>query len=146
MRQAIEGYASHGVRGISVWRDKLEACGVAEAATLLKGHDMTVTGLCRGGMFPASDRSGQQAAIDDNRRAIDDAAAINAKCLVLVAGGLPGTSKDIAGARAMVADGLGAILPHARAAGVPLAIEPLHPMYAADRACVNTMAHANDLC
>jgi len=146
LREAIEGYAAQGVTGIGIWRDKLAECGVAEAAGLLKDHAMTVTGLCRGGMFPASDKAGRQAAIDDNYRAIDDAAAIDAKCLVLVVGGLPQGSKDIAGARAMVADGIAAILPHARAAGVPLAIEPLHPMYAADRSCVNTMAHANDLC
>jgi len=146
LRQAIEGYAAQGITGIGIWRDKLGECGVAEAAVLLKDHAMTVTGLCRGGMFPASDKAGLQAAIDDNLRAIDDAAAIDAKCLVLVVGGLPDGSKDIAGARAMVADGIAAILPHARAAGVALAIEPLHPMYAADRCCVNTMAHANDLC
>ncbi len=146
LRQAIEGYARHGVCGIGIWRDKLAECGVGEAARMLADHGMTVTGLCRGGMFPAADASGIRAALDDNRRAIDDAAAIGARCLVLVVGGLPGSSKDIAGARAMVREGIAAILPHARAANMPLAIEPLHPMYAADRACVNTMAQANDLC
>ncbi len=146
LRQAVEGYARHGLRGIAVWRDKLAECGVAEAARILADHGMTVTGLCRGGMFPAADGAGIAAALDDNRRAIDDAAAIGARSLVLVVGGLPGGSKDIAGARETVRDGIAAILPHARAAGVPLAIEPLHPMYAADRACVNTMAQANDLC
>jgi sugar phosphate isomerase/epimerase len=84
--------------------------------------------------------------LDDNRRAVDEAAAIGAACLVLVVGGLAAGSKDIAGARAQVHDGIAALLPHARAAKMPLAIEPLHPMYAADRACVNTLAHANDLC
>jgi sugar phosphate isomerase/epimerase len=97
-------------------------------------------------MFPASDAAGRQAAIDDNRRAIDDAATIGAACLVLVAGGLPSASKDIAGARAQVRDGIGAVLDHARSSKVPLAIEPLHPAYAADRSCVNTLGHANDLC
>ncbi|VAW19151.1 Sugar phosphate isomerases/epimerase [hydrothermal vent metagenome] len=146
LRQAIEGYAGHGITGISIWRDKLAECGVAEAAAMVKDHGLTVTGLCRGGMFPATDAPGLARAIDDNRRAIDDAAALGAQCLVLVAGGLPGASRDIAGARAQVRDGIAAILPHARAAGVALAIEPLHPMYAADRACVNTMAQANELC
>ena len=146
LAEAIAGYAAHGVTGIGVWRDKLAQCGVAEAAAMLKDHGLTVTGLCRGGMFPAADGPGLAAAIDDNRRAIDEAAAIGAQCLVLVAGGLPGASKDLGRARAMVRDGIAAILPHARAAGVPLAIEPLHPMYAADRACVNTMAQANALC
>jgi sugar phosphate isomerase/epimerase len=146
LREAIEGYAGHGVRGIAVWRDKLAECGVSEAAGLLADHGMTVTGLCRGGMFPAADERGRQAAIDENRRAIDEAVAIDARCLVLVCGGLPEGSKDIAGARVMVRDGIAAILAHARAAGMPLAIEPLHPMYAADRACINTIAQANDLC
>ena len=146
LRQCIEGYAAQGVRGIAPWRDKLSECGVAEAARMLRDHGMTVTGLCRGGMFPALDTTGRQAAIDDNLRAIDEAAAIDARCLVLVVGGLPTGSRDLAGARAQVHDGIAAILEPARAAGVPLAIEPLHPMYAADRACVNTMAHANDLC
>ena len=86
------------------------------------------------------------AAIDDNRRAIDEAAALGADCLVLVVGGLPEGSRDIAAARDMVRDGIAAILPHARARGMPLAIEPLHPMYAADRACVNTLEQALDLC
>ena len=105
-----------------------------------------MTGLCRGGFFPAPDAAGRQAAIDDNRRAVDEAAALGADCLVLVVGGLPDGSRDIAAARAMVADGIAAVLPHAIAAKVPLAIEPLHPMYAADRACVNTLAQALDLC
>ena len=97
-------------------------------------------------MFTAADQAGRRAALDDNRRAIDEAASIGAKCLVLVAGGLPPGSKDLAGAHAQVRDGIAAVLPYARFAGVPLAIEPLHPMTAADRACVNTLAHANDLC
>lgn len=146
LRQCIEGCARHGVRALAPWRHKLADCGVAEAARLIAGHGMAVTGLCRGGMFPAPDAAGRQAAIDDNLRAVEEAAAIGARCLVLVVGGLPPGSKDIAGARAMVRDGVGAMLPAARAAGVPLAIEPLHPMYAADRACINTMAQAIDLC
>ncbi|HET8726503.1 MAG TPA: sugar phosphate isomerase/epimerase family protein [Alphaproteobacteria bacterium] len=146
LAQAIEGYAAQGVHGISVWRDKLAECGVKEAARMLADHGMTVTGLCRGGMFPAPTAAERRAAIDDNRRAIEEAAAIGAQCLVLVVGGLPKGSKDIAGARSMVLDGLYDIVEEARAARMPLAIEPLHPMYAADRACVNTMAQANDLC
>ncbi|MBL26667.1 MAG: endonuclease [Rhodospirillaceae bacterium] len=146
LAQAIEGFARQNVRGIAVWRDKLAECGVEEAATMLRDHGMTVTGLCRGGMFPAADAAGLQAALDNNKRAIEEAHAIDARCLVLVAGGLPEGSKDISGARRMVADGLAEILPFARSAGVPLAIEPLHPMYAADRCCVNTIGQANDLC
>jgi sugar phosphate isomerase/epimerase len=96
-------------------------------------------------MFPASTEELRQAAIDDNRRAIDEAAALNADCLVLVVGGLPGGSRDIAAARAMVRDGIAAVQEHARGSGVKLAIEPLHPMYAADRSCVNTLCQALDM-
>jgi sugar phosphate isomerase/epimerase len=146
LEQAIAGYANQGVRGIAIWRDKLAECGVPRAASALKAAGMTVTGLCRGGMFPAVDKAGRQAAIDDNKRAVDEAVGVGAQCLVLVVGGMAPGSKDIAGARSQVRDGIAAILPYARAAKMPLAIEPLHPMYAADRACVNTMKQANDLC
>ena len=106
----------------------------------------SVSGYCRGGLFTAGDAAGRRAAIEDNRRAIEEAAALGAGCLIVVAGGLPSGSKDLAGARAQIRDGMAAILPYARAAGVPLAIEPLHPMQAADRCAVNTLRHANDLC
>jgi sugar phosphate isomerase/epimerase len=146
LRAAIEGCARHGIPGIAPWREPLQALGVGEAARMIRDHGLTVTGLCRAGMFPAADDSGRRAAIDEVRRAIDEAAAIGAACLVILAGGLPGGSKDLAGARAQARDGLSAVLPHARAAGVPLALEPLHPMYAADRSCISTLAQANDLC
>ncbi len=146
LRDCIEGCVRHGIRGIAPWRDKLEDCGVKEAARMIADSGLVVTGLCRGGMFPAADEAGRRAALDDNRRAVDHAMEIGARCLVLVVGGLPPGSKDLRGARAQVRDGIGALLDHARPAGLPLAIEPLHPMYAADRACVNTMKHANDLC
>ena len=146
LREAIEGYARHGVRGICVWRNKLDEIGAVEAARMLADHGMSVTGFCRGGMFPAADAAGRRNALDDNRRAIDDAASIGAACLVLIAGGLPPGSKDLADAHNQVRDGLAAILPHARDAGMKLAIEPMHPMICADRGCVNTLAHANDLC
>ncbi|HET9734836.1 MAG TPA: sugar phosphate isomerase/epimerase family protein [Burkholderiales bacterium] len=140
LAQAIEGCARHGIRGISPWRDQLAAMGVKEAVRAVKAHGLTVTGLCRGGFFTAKDWR------DDNRRAIEEAHALGAQCLVLVVGGLPQGSKDLAGARQQVAEGIAAILPEARAAGVPLAIEPLHPMQAAERACVNTLEQALDLC
>ena len=146
LREMIEGCARHGIRGISPWRDQLAALGVKEAAKMIRNNGLTVTGLCRGGLFPAADRKGRQAALDDNLRAIDEAAALGARCLVLVAGGLPAGSKDLKGAREMVRDGIGEAFEHARSAGVPLAIEPLHPMYCADRACVNTLSQALDLC
>ena len=145
LRQAVEACARHGISAVDPWRDQVATTGVEESARILKDNGMRVTGLCRGGMFPAADVAGRAAAIDDNKRAVDEAATIGAACLVLVVGGLPPGSRDIAGARAMVVDGLAALLPHARACTVPLAIEPLHPMYAADRACVNTLRQALDL-
>jgi sugar phosphate isomerase/epimerase len=148
----ISGCARHGIRGISPWRDQVAAAGLKDTALRIRDAGLTVTGYCRGGMFPAVDREGRRAALDDNKRAVDEALTVGARCLVLVVGGLPKdrdgriVGRDLQGAREMVRDGIGELLEYARPAGMPLAIEPLHPMYAADRACVNTMAHANDLC
>jgi len=148
----IQECARRGIRAISPWRDQVAAVGLDRIAKLLRETGIELSGYCRGGMFPASTAEGRKTAIDDNRRAIDEAKTLEAPCLVLVVGGLPGAlqgqleSKDIRAARADVQDGIGAILDHAKSVGMPLAIEPLHPMYAADRACVNTMAHANALC
>ena len=146
LAKAIEGCARHGIRGIAPWRDLLHDMGLARAVRAIRAHGLQVTGLCRGGMFPAATAQGRRRAIDDNLRAIEEAHALGAHCLVLVVGGLPRGSNDLAGARAQIRDGIARILPAARQASVPLAIEPLHPMYAADRACVNTLAQALDLC
>ena len=143
---AVDACLAQGITAIAPWRDQVAAIGLEEAARIVKLNGLRVTGYCRGGMFPATDQAGLNAALDDNKRAIDEAAALGADCLVLVVGGLPGASKDIVAARGMVADGIAAILPYARAARMPLAIEPLHPTYAADRACVNTLEQALDLC
>jgi sugar phosphate isomerase/epimerase len=146
LEQAIAGCARHGIPAIAPWREPLQKMGVGAAARLIREHGLAVSGLCRAGMFPAADAAGLQAAIDETRRALDEAAAIGAACLVVVAGGMPPGSKDLALARRQARDGIAAVLPHARAAGVPLALEPLHPMYAADRCCISTLAQANDLC
>jgi len=140
LAQIIDGCARHGIEGISPWRDQVARMGLAAAAHAIASHGLAVTGLCRGGFFTAPDWR------DDNRRAIEEAHALGAQCLVLVVGGLPAGSKDIAGARARVREGLATILPEALAARVPLAIEPLHPMQAADRACINTLEQALDIC
>ncbi|MEQ9815265.1 MAG: sugar phosphate isomerase/epimerase family protein [Azospirillaceae bacterium] len=146
LAEAIDGYARLGVAGISPWRDQIAEMGLANAARAIREAGLAVTGVCRGGMFPWSDAAGRQAMLDDNRKAIEEAATLAAQCLVLVVGGLPKGSKDLAGAHAMVGEAIAALEPEARAAGVKLAIEPLHPMYAADRACVNTLSHALDIC
>ena len=152
LRDIIAGLAQMRIRGISPWRDQVAAAGLKDSALRIRDAGLSVTGYCRGGMFPAVDREARRATQDDNHRAVDEALALGAQCLILVVGGLPKQrdgrieSKDLAGAREMVRDGIGELLGYARDAGMPLAIEPLHPMYAADRACVNTMEHANDLC
>jgi sugar phosphate isomerase/epimerase len=140
LAQIIDGCARHEIRGISPWRDQVAAMGLREAARAIRSHGLTVTGLCRGGFFTAKEWR------DDNRRAIEEAHELGAQCLVLVVGSLPAGSKDIRGARKQVRDGIAAILPDARTAGVPLAIEPLHPMQAAERACINTLEQALDIC
>ena len=144
--EIIEGCARHGIRAIAPWRDQVAKSGIEQASKLIRKHGLKLSGYCRGGMFPAADEAGRARARDDNRRALDEALILGAECLILVVGGLPPGSKDLAGARAQVEDGIASLLEQARPAGMKLAIEPLHPMYAADRACVNTLAQANDIC
>src|SRR5277367_4944633 len=113
--EAVDACLAQGITAIAPWRDQVQATGLAEAAQIVRSNNMRVTGLCRGGGFPTTGQAGQASAIEDNKRAIDEAAALNADCLVIVAGGLPANSRDITAARQMIADGLAAILPHARA-------------------------------
>ena len=138
--EAVDGYARAGVRGITVWRQHLAGTTAEAAGTRIRDAGLTCTALCRGGFFPAHDRAARQAAIDDNRKAIAEAHAVGAPMVVLVCGAVVGM--PLAEARAQIADGIAAVLPDAKAAGVRLAIEPLHPLYAADRSAVNTMAQA----
>jgi sugar phosphate isomerase/epimerase len=146
LEQLVEGCARAGISAIAPWRDIVQAVGIAKAGKVIRDAGIAVSCLCRGGMFPAADEAGRKAALEDNKRAVDEAVGIGAGSLVLIAGGLPKGSKDLPGAHRQVRDGLAALLEYSRAAKMRLAIEPLHPMYAADRACVNTLAHANDLC
>lgn len=148
----IDACARNGIRAIDPWRDQVAAIGLDRAVRAVKDAQLELSGYCRGGMFPA-DPAHRSQARDDNRRAVDEATALGASCLVLVVGGLPqysrpgsAPSKDIWGAQAQVEDGIAELLAYARPAKMPLAIEPLHPMFAADRACVNTTRQALDLC
>jgi sugar phosphate isomerase/epimerase len=148
----VEACARRGIPAIDPWRDQVAAAGLAATAKQIKDAGIVLSGYCRGGFFTAADAAGLAAALEDNRRAIDEAKTLGARCLVLVVGSLPGALggkpqfTDIGLARAQVGDGLAASLEHARSVGMPLAIEPLHPMQAADRACVNTLEQALDLC
>jgi sugar phosphate isomerase/epimerase len=144
--QILDACAQRGIRAVSPWRDQVAAAGLAATARTLRAHGLELSGYCRGGMFTSEDSR------DDNLRALDEACELRAPCLVLVVGGLPGAlqgapaHKDIAAARDQVQDGIAWLLEEAVRRGMPLAIEPLHPMYAADRACVNTLEQALDLC
>ena len=150
--EIIAACARHGIRTIAPWRDQVADCGLARAASLIRTHGLALSGYCRGGMFPARDAAARSAAVQDNCRAVDEAMALGSPCLVLVVGGLPGAldgapaHKDLGQARGEVQDGVAALLEYARGVGMPLAIEPLHPMYAADRSCVNTLEQALDIC
>jgi sugar phosphate isomerase/epimerase len=148
----VDACARAGIRAIDPWRDQVAEIGLDRAVRAVKDAQLQLSGYCRGGMFPAGPTHHAQAR-DDNRRAVDEAKALGAPCLVLVVGGLPqysrpgsAPSKDIRGAQVQVEDGIAELLEYARAAKLPLAIEPLHPMFAADRACVNTTRQALDIC
>jgi sugar phosphate isomerase/epimerase len=150
--EIIDACARHGIRAIDPWRDQVAAVGLDRATRAVRDAGLDLTGYCRGGMF-VSDQARRTEVRDDNRRAVDEAKALGCSCIVLVAGGLPqysrpgsAPSRDIAAAWSQVADGLAEMLEYARTANVPLAIEPLHPAYAADRGCVNTTKQGLDLC
>lgn len=143
LADAIAACKRHGVGNIGIWRYKVAEAGLAEAKSMILDAGLAISGLCRGGMFPAPTDAERQARIDDNLRAIDQAAAVGAELLVLVCG--PAPNHDLAGARAMIADGIGAIRSHAHASGVRLGIEPLHPMFAAERSIITTLKEATIL-
>ncbi|MDJ1133354.1 sugar phosphate isomerase/epimerase family protein [Streptomyces iconiensis] len=134
-----------GVGGVGLWRDPVRAYGPAKAAGLMRDHGLTVTSLCRGGFFTAKDRAARTRALDDNRAALDEAAALGTGTLVLVSGGLADGERDLAAARERVAEALAELAPYAHERGVRLALEPLHPMYASDRCVVSTLGQALDL-
>ena len=150
--QIIDACARHGIRAIDPWRDQVAAVGLDRAARAVREAGLELSGYCRGGMF-TSDTVRRIEVRDDNRRAVDEAKALGAPCIVLVVGGLPqysrpgsAVSKDIIAARGQVEDAIAEMMEYARGAKIPLAIEPLHPAYAADRACVNTTKQALDIC
>ncbi|MET8905215.1 sugar phosphate isomerase/epimerase family protein [Streptomyces sp. NPDC004538] len=134
-----------GIGNVGLWREPVQAYGVEAAAKLVRDAGLTVTTLCRGGFLTAVDPEARAAALADNRRAVDEAAALGTDTLVLVSGGLPAGHKDLRAARERIADALTELAPYAEQHGVRLAIEPLHPMYASDRCVVSTLAQALDL-
>lgn len=145
LAHALEVTAAAGYASIGLWREPVHEVGLAESVKLVAGSRLRVSSVCRGGFFTVPEGPQRRDAIDDNRRAIDEAAALGAPALVLVAGGLPAGSRDLIGARSLVTDAVGELAEHAEQSGVVLAIEPLHPMYASDRAVVSTLGQALDI-
>lgn len=142
---AVRVTADAGIPAIGLWREPVQQFGVDASARLVRDTGLRVSSLCRGGFFTAPEGPDRRAAMNDNRRALDETAALGAPTLVLVAGGLPPGDRDLAGARNRVADALAELAPYAREVGVSLSIEALHPMYVSDRAVVSTLGQALDL-
>jgi sugar phosphate isomerase/epimerase len=145
MPELVESCLELGIPGVGLWREPVQSYGLDATAKLVRDAGLAVTTLCRGGFFTAIDPQERARALDDNRAAVDEAATLGTDTLVLVSGGLPAGSKDLHGARERIADALGELGPYAAERGVRLAIEPLHPMYAADRCVVSTLAQALDI-
>jgi sugar phosphate isomerase/epimerase len=146
IEQTIDAVARAGFGAIAPWRRELEGRSASEIGRRVRDAGVKVSGYCRSTYLPAATREQFLANIEDNRRAVDQAAELQAACFVMVVGGLPDGSKDLADARAQLLEGTGLLLEHARTTGVPLALEPLHPMYCADRSCLSTLEQALDLC
>lgn len=144
LEQAVEKYLKKGINGISVWRQWLDANGPEASGRLLRDAGMEVVSLVRGGFFPGRTADERQKAIDDNKKALDEAAAIGAPSVVLVCGAVPGQA--LTESRKQITDGIASVLDHAAGVDVKLSIEPLHPMYADSRSAVNTIRQANDIC
>lgn len=143
IEEAAKNYSANGVKGITVWRDALTGRNIKQTGDMLRQQGLSAVSLCRGGFFPSKEPSGRQAAIDDNRKAIEEAFELGTRLIVLVCGADPAQSLE--DSRKQIHDGISAILPDAEAANIRLAIEPLHPMYADTRSAINTMSQANDL-
>jgi len=143
IEEAANNYSASGVKGITVWRDALMGRNIKETGDMLRNKDLSVVSLCRGGFFPWKESLKRKAAIDDNRRAIEEAFVLGTHMIVLVCGADP--SQSLEDSRKQIYEGIATIIPDAKAAGVSLAIEPLHPMFADTRSAINTMAQANDM-
>jgi sugar phosphate isomerase/epimerase len=143
LREAVEGCVRAEIPYIGLWREKVAEVGLSGAARLVREAGLRVSSLCRGGMFPATTAAERRARLDDNRRAVDEAATLGTDVLVLVCGASP--DRDLAAARAMVEDGIRWLAPYALQRGVKLGIEPMHPMFAAERSVIVTLAQALDI-
>ncbi|HBH85158.1 MAG: xylose isomerase [Bacteroidetes bacterium GWE2_41_25] len=143
IEEAAKHYSASGVKGITVWRDALAGRNIRETGDMLRDNGLSIVSLCRGGFFPGTSKEKRKAAIDDNRKAIEEAFELGTDKIVLVCGAEP--SQSLKESRKQIFEGISSILTDAKAAGVKLAIEPLHPMYADTRSAINTLAQANDM-
>jgi sugar phosphate isomerase/epimerase len=143
IEEAARNFSKEGIGGITVWRDALQGRNITQTGQMLREHNLRIISLCRGGFFPHPENAGRQKAIDDNKKAVDEAAALGAPLIVLVCGAVPG--QPLEESRKQIRDGIWEVLPYAEQAGVKLAIEPLHPMYADSRSAINTLGQANDI-
>lgn len=144
LEECVQYYSSAGIQGITIWRNVLENQNLKECKQILDDHNMDVVSVARGGFFSSVEKAKRIEAIDDNLLAIEQAAAVGAPAVVLVCGA--DGRQSLEDSRDQIRDGIEKILPMAQAAGVKLAIEPLHPMYAGDRSAINTLAQANQMC
>ena len=143
LREAIDGAVRGGLPAIGLWREPVAEVGVETARRWVDEAGLRVSSVCRGGFV--TDPATADAAYDDNLRAIEETAALGAPTLVLVPGGLAPGDRDLPGARERVADAIARLVPHSRDAGIRLGIEPMHPIFAADRGVVSTLAQALDI-
>lgn len=143
INDAAKNYAASGVKGITVWRDALTGRNIRQTGQMLREHDLSIVSLCRGGFFPSADPEKRKLALDDNRKAIEEASELGTQLIVLVCGADPAQSLE--DSRKQIQDGIAELIPEASAAGIKLAIEPLHPMYADTRSAINTLSQANDM-
>lgn len=142
LKQVVELCVTKNIRAIGPWRDKIHEVGLLKASSIIKEAGLHVSGLCRGGFFVADDKHNW----DDNKRAIEEAAELNADCLVIVSGGMLANNKNLNDTHRYIVDGLAKMSEYGKKMGVPIALEPLHPMYAADRCSINSLKHALDIC
>ena len=143
IEEAAKNFSAEGVKGITVWRDALANKNIKQTGRLLRDHGLNIVSLCRGGFFPNKEKEKRKAAIDDNLKAIEEALELGTPLIVLVCGADP--SQSLEDSRKQIREGIETVLPQAKAAGIKLAIEPLHPMYADTRSAINTLAQANDM-
>jgi sugar phosphate isomerase/epimerase len=143
IEEAVQNFSKEGIKGITVWRDALTGRNIKQTGQLIRDNGLSIVSLCRGGFFPAKEMAKRKIAIEDNIKAIDEAATLGAPMIVLVCGA--DANQSLEDSRKQIRDGIAELLPFAKATGVKLAIEPLHPMYADTRSAINTLAQANDM-